>query len=267
MAKFVRPLAAVTGASAGIGYELAKVFAMNGFDVIVVAEDESIHEVPSQLVKYHVEAESVQADLSKRKGVLKFYEKIKSMGRPLEAIAINAGVGTSGHFASETDLEEELNIVNLNCASVVHLSKLVVKDMVKNKKGKILYTSSVAATMPGPLLAVYAASKAFVQSFSQAIRNELQDTGVTVTALMPSATETDFFERANMEDTEMGQSEKDSAEQVAHQGFEAMMAGEAHVVGGGLMNKLEVALAKVTPETMKAAQYRKENEKVSSKKH
>ena len=261
-----RRLAVVTGASKGIGYELAKQFAKAYFDVVVVAEDESIFEVPTELEKHGAKVEAFRIDLASREGAEKFYEKVKSLGRPVDALALNAGVGVTGDFVRETDLDEELNLINLNIVSTVVLAKLFGKDMVRRGEGKILITSSVAATMPGPLLAIYAASKSFVQSFAQAIRNELKDSGVTVTALMPSATETDFFRRAHMEETEIGVSEKDHPEDVAKAGFDALMTGKDHVAGSWTAQS-EIVMAKLIPETRKAESYRKENEPLHGKKH
>jgi len=175
----------------------------------------------------------------------------------VDAIAINAGVGVGGDFARDTDLRDELNLINLNVVSTVHLAKRVVKDMVARGSGRILFTSSIAALMPGSFEAVYAASKAFVQSFAEAIRNELKDTGVTVTALQPGPTETNFFHRADMEDTRAGASKKDDPADVAKQGFDALMAGKDHVIAGSIMTKLQGAMAKVLPETLNAEQHRK----------
>jgi short-subunit dehydrogenase len=192
--------------------------------------------------------------------VEKFWERVKSSGRPVDSIAINAGVGVNGDFARETDLQDELNLINLNVLSSVHLAKRVVKDMVERRHGRILFTSSIAATMPGPFSATYNASKAFLYSFSEAIRNELKDTGVTVTALMPGPTETNFFHRAGMEDTKLGAGKKDDAREVAKEGFEALMAGKNHVVAGSIKNKLEALAARVLPETTKAEMHRREAE-------
>jgi short-subunit dehydrogenase len=198
-----RPLAVVTGASSGIGYELAKQFAQNGFDLLVTSTGSSIDEAAQTFKGLGAQVETVQADLATYEGVETLYKQIQAAGRPVDAIAINAGVGVGGEF-TKTDLQEELNLIELNVASTVHLAKRVVQDMVERGKGRILFTSSIVSQMPSPFQAVYAASKAFVHSFSEAIRNELKDTGVTVTALMPGATETNFFHRAGLDDTKVG---------------------------------------------------------------
>ncbi|BAZ11988.1 short-chain dehydrogenase/reductase SDR [Calothrix sp. NIES-4071] len=251
------PFAVVTGASNGIGYELAKQFAQNGFDLLITATGSSIDEVASEIAQTSKsEIQTVQADLATYEGVETLYNKIKETGRPVDAIAINAGVGVGGEFARETDLQDELNIINLNVVSSVHLAKRVVKDMVERGKGKILFTSSIAGIMPGPFEAVYAASKAFLQSFSLSIRNELKDTGVTVTSLMPGPTDTNFFDRADMEDTKAAKSKKDDPAEVAKQGFEALMAGKDSVIAGSLMTKIQGAVSQVLPDGLKAEMHR-----------
>jgi len=246
-----RPLAVVTGASSGIGYELARQFAKNGFDLLVTATGPSIDQAAQAFNALGAEVKTVQVDLTTYDGVESLYQEIKSIKRPVDAIAINAGVGVNGAF-TETDLKDELKLIDLNIASSVHLAKRVVKDMVDRGNGKVLFTSSIAALMPGPFYSVYAASKAFLRSFSQGLRNELKDTGVTVTALMPGPTETNFFDRAGMEDTKAGKSEKDSPSEVAKQGYEALMEGKDEVLAGSLMTKIEGNVAKVMPETLKA---------------
>ncbi len=261
-----KPLAVVTGASSGIGYELAKQFAQNGFDLVVAAEDPGINTAAQELMALGAQVEAVQADLATYDGVETLYSRIKATGRPVDAIALNAGVGVGGDFTRETDLRDELNLINLNVISPVHLSKRVVKDMVARGSGRILFTSSIAALMPGPFEAVYAASRAFVQSFSEALRNELKDTGITVTALQPGPTETNFFHRADMDDTRAGASKKDDAEQVAKQGFDALMAGKDHVVAASLMTKLQAAATNVLPSTANAEQHRKLTEPGSADK-
>ena len=255
-----RPLAVVTGASNGIGYELAKQFAQNGFDLLITATGSSINEAAQAFEELGAKVDPVQADLATYNGVETLYNKIKATGRAVDAIAINAGVGVGGDFACETDLNDELNLINLNVVSTVHLAKRVVKDMVEHGKGRILFTSSIAALMPGPFEAVYAASKAFVQSFSEGLRNELKDTGVTVTALMPGPTDTNFFHRADMDDTKVGANQKDDPAVVAKQGFEALMKGKDHIIAGSLKTKIQGAVSKVLPDTANAEQHRKMSE-------
>jgi uncharacterized protein len=205
-----------------------------------------------------VRVEPLQADLAMPEGVERLYARVVADGRPLAA-AINAGVGVGGPFA-ETDLAAELWLVDLNVRSSVHLAKLCVRDMVARQHGRILFTSSMAATLPGPFQATYAASKAFLLSLSEALRNELKDSGVTVTALMPGPTETHFFERAGLQDTKVGAGDKDGAAEVAAQGYRALMAGDDHVVAGSMKNKAMVGANKLLPETAKAQMHRKMSE-------
>jgi short-subunit dehydrogenase len=249
-----RPFAVVTGASSGIGYELARQFVQNGFDVLIAAEDAGITEAAKTLSDGTL-IESLQVDLATRDGVETLYAKIQSLGRPVDAIAINAGIGVGGAF-TETKLEDELHLIQLNVMSPVHLAKRVARDMVKRGSGRILFTSSIAAIMPAPFEAVYGASKAFLLSFSEALRNELADAGISVTALLPGPTETNFFHRAGMDDTRVGQQEKDDPAQVARQGFEAMMAGEQKVIAGSFKTKLQAAVARVLPDPAKVQMHR-----------
>jgi uncharacterized protein len=260
-----RPLAVVTGASSGIGYELAKEFARNGFDLLVTSTGPSIDEAAQSFQGLGANVETVQADLATYDGVEKLYNQIQKTGRPVDAIAINAGVGVGGEFA-KTDLQAELNLIELNVVSTVHLAKRVVQDMVDRGAGKILFTSSIVSQMPSPFQAVYAASKAFVHSFSEAIRNELKDTGVTVTALMPGATETNFFHRAGLDDTKVGADKKDDPAEVAKQGFEALMAGKDAILASSLKTKIQGAIGSILPETVSAEQNRKLNEPGSARK-
>jgi short-subunit dehydrogenase len=250
-----RPLAVVTGASSGIGYELAKQFAQNGFDLLITAAGSSLDEAAQAFRELGAQVKTVKADLATYDGVEALYHQIKEIGRPVDAIAINAGVGIDGAF-TQTDLKDELKVIDLNIVSSVHLAKRVVKDMVDRGAGKVLFTSSIAALMPGPFYAVYAASKAFLRSFSQALRNELKDTGVSVTALMPGPTETNFFQRAEMEDTKAGSNQKDDPAEVAKQGFEALMAGKDEIIAGSLLTKVEGAVSQVLPETLKSEVHR-----------
>jgi short-subunit dehydrogenase len=245
-----RPLALVTGASSGIGYELAKQFANHGFDLVIAAEDDGIDSAASELEALGARAQAVQVDLATHEGVERLHGSLG--GRTPDAAALNAGVGTSGPFI-DTGLEDDLRVVDLNVRSTVHLAKYMARAMAARGEGRILLTSSIAATLPGPFQSTYNASKSFVQSFALALRHELSDTGVTVTALMPGPTETEFFERAGMEDTKLGQADKDSAEDVARDGFEALMAGKERVVAHSLKTKAQEMGSRLIPDSVKAA--------------
>jgi short-subunit dehydrogenase len=261
-----RPLAVVTGASSGIGFELAKQFAANGFDLIVAAEDDAIATAARELRDAGAAVEDVQVDLATDAGVEELYRRIRAAQRPVDALALNAGIGAGGAFATDTDLRDELRIVDLNVRSTVHLAKHVVRDMVARNQGRVLFTSSIASTMPGSFQAVYNASKSFVQSFALALRNELKDTGVTVTSLMPGPTETEFFARADMLDTKVGADDKDDPADVARDGFEALMAGEERVVSASRKTKLQGRGSRFLPDSAKAEMHRRMAEPGSAKK-
>src|SRR3954463_1436843 len=252
-----RPFAVVTGASSGIGFELAKVFAENGYDLLITAEDVEIEAAHRELNQLTASVECAREDLSTEEGVERLYARIKATARPVDAIALNAGIGAGGDFARETDLRKELRLVDLNVRSTVQLCKLVVQDMVARDEGRILFTSSIASTMPGSFQAVYNASKSFVQSFALALRNELKDTDVTVTSLMPGPTETEFFERADMLDTKVGADDKDDPADVAKDGFEAMMAGKERVGSASLSTKLQGRGSRFLPDKAKAKMHRR----------
>jgi short-subunit dehydrogenase len=253
-----RPFAVVTGASSGIGFELARQFAQHGYDLLVVSSNERIENAAQQIHGEYsgVQVEPLQSNLATYDGVEKLCGKIQSMGRPLDVIALNAGVGVGGDFARETDLKDEMNLINLNVISTVHLTKRALKMMLPQGHGRILFTSSIAATMAGSYEAVYSASKAFIQSFAEGIRNELKNANITVTSLMPGATETEFFERAGMEDTRVGSGKKDSAALVAKQGYDALMAGKDHIVAGSFKNKVMATAAKLLPHKVSAQAHR-----------
>jgi len=254
--------AVVTGASSGIGYELARVFAENGYDLLVTSGSQKIETAAPDFSGLGVEVKTVEADLSTYDGVEKLWAEIQSTGRPVDAIAINAGIGAYGDFARESDLDEELKLIQLNVTSTVHLAKRVLKEMTARGSGKVLITSSIAGTMPAPLLAVYGASKAFGLSFGQALRNELKDTGVTVTVLQPGPTDTDFFHRAGMDDTKLGTEGKytNDPRDVAEQGFKALMAGKDHIYASSLKTKVQGELGRFIPQPVKAEMHRKEAE-------
>jgi uncharacterized protein len=253
-----RQFAVVTGASSGIGLELARVLAENEFDLLINAEDEELVRAESELSEL-TGVRAVRADLSDSDGVEEVYAAILSEGRPVDVLCLNAGIGAGGDFARDTDLRKELRLIDLNVRSTVHLAKLMLREMVERDEGRVLFTSSVASAMPGSFQAAYNASKSFVQSFALAIREELDDTGITVTSLMPGPTETEFFERAGMEDTKIGASDsKDDPAEVAREGFEALMSGEAKVVAGSFMNKVQASVAgRALPDGAKAAIHRR----------
>jgi len=251
--------AVVTGASSGIGYYLARVFAENGYDLLVTAEDEKINTLLPDFDSFGVQVQSVQIDLADYEGVEELWSAIERTGRDVDAIAINEGVGVGGDFARETELDDELNLIQLNVASTVHLAKRVLAQMIARGKGRILFTSSIAADMPTSLEAVYGASKAFVQSFAHSLRTELKDTGITVTALQPGPTDTNFFHRAGLDDTEVGTKGKNTndPEEVARQGYAALMEGKDHVYASSLTTKLEGEVGKYAPEPIKAERHKK----------
>jgi short-subunit dehydrogenase len=251
-----RPLALVTGASSGIGRELAQQFAENGFDLIVNAEDDRLDDAAAQLRASGADVRAVRADLRTADGVDQLYAAATATGRPVSAAALNAGVGQGGPFL-DTDLDAELDIINLNITSTVHLAKHLLRDMAARDEGRVLITSSIASTMPGSFQAVYNASKSFLQSFAEALQNELKDTRITITSLMPGPTATGFFHRADMDDTRVGASSKDDPALVAKQGFEALMKGERKVVAGSLSTKALGLANKVLPDKLKAAVHRK----------
>jgi uncharacterized protein len=247
-----RPLAVVTGASAGIGYELAMLCATNGFDLVVAADQRKIAEAAQAFRALGVEAEPVEADLATLEGVDKLYAAIR--GRPVAALLANAGHGLGRAFLDQ-DFTAVRHVVDTNITGTIYLVQKVGRDMRARGEGRILLTGSIAGFIPGTFHAVYNGTKAFIDSFSFALRNELKDSGVTVTCLMPGATETEFFERAGMMDTKVGRSSKDDAAEVAKTGFDAMMRGDGDIVSGWT-NKVSTALASVTPAGLLAEQHR-----------
>jgi uncharacterized protein len=248
-----RPLAIVTGASAGIGYELAKCCAERHFDLLIAADQPAIYDAAQDFRVLGAAVEALEADLATLDGVDRLYAAIK--GRPVEALLANAGHGL-GHGFLDQNFDEVRHIIDTNITGTLYLVQRIGRDMRARDRGRILITGSVAGFMPGSFQAVYSGTKAFINSFSFALRNELQDTGVTVTCLMPGATETEFFARADMLDTKVGQQEKDDPAEVAKAGFEAMMRGEDDVVTGW-KNKLQTTFANVTPSDMLAERHRK----------
>lgn len=250
----IRPLALVTGASSGIGYHLAMLCAENGFDLIVAADQPEIVEAAQAFRQHGVEVQPLTVDLATTEGVDAVVQAVA--GRPLDALLANAGRGLGRGFLDQ-DFGEIVDVIQTNVTGTVYLLHRLLPAMRDRGQGRVLITGSIAGLMPGSFQAVYNGTKAFLDSFSWAIRNELKDTGVTVTCLMPGPTDTEFFERADMLDTQVGQDpKKDDPADVARTGFHAMMKGEGDVVAG-FKNKVQAAMAAVTPDSALAEMHRK----------
>ncbi len=245
-------LAVVTGASSGIGRELASCCAREGFDLVITADEPQIEQVAAQLREHGVDVQSLQADLATSEGVGKLVAAVD--GRAVDALLANAGRGL-GHAFLDQDFAEARRVVDTNVTGTIELIHRLGQPMRDRGVGRILITGSIAGFMPGSFQAVYNGSKAFLDSFSFALRDELKESGVTVTCLMPGPTDTEFFERADMEDTKVGAQDKDDPAEVAKVGFEAMMKGEGDVISGW-KNKLQAAVAHVTPAPVLAKMHR-----------
>ena len=257
----LRPLAVVTGASSGIGRELARLAVQDGHDLVIAADQGPLEEAAAALRAGGAHVETVEADLSTAFGVDKLMLAIN--GRPVELLIANAGHGL-GHGFLDKPFPEARHVIDTNVTGTLDLLHRVGTDMRQRRRGRILITGSIAGLMPGSFQAVYNGTKAFIDSFSFALRNELKDTGVTVTCLMPGATDTHFFERADMLDTEVGAGEKAAPADVAREGYDAMKNGEAHVVAGW-KNKVSAAMANLVPDSVLAEQHRKTAEPGSAR--
>jgi short-subunit dehydrogenase len=264
MNKTNQQFALVTGGTSGIGYELVKLLANDGYNIVIVARTENdLHRVSNEISqKYGVEVRIMAKDLFNRENAFALYNELVSQNIQIDILINDAGHGAYGEFI-DTDIRKELSIIDLNISSLVVLTKLFLKDMVARGDGKILNLSSVASKMPGPWQSVYHGTKAFVQSFTEAIRSELKDSGVTITALLPGPTDTDFFRKAGMTESKIVQEGKlYSAEDVAKDGYKALMNGDDMVVSG-FKNKMQVAMANVTPDAMSADKMKKQQEPVT----
>lgn len=248
--------AIVTGASTGIGRELALQCAQQGFDLLIVADEPAIEEAAVAVRAYGGQVDSLEADLSTIEGVDALIAA--AAGRPIDALLANAGAGLGKGFLDQ-QWDDIRHVIDTNVTGTLYLIHQVAGDMRTRGSGRILITGSIAGLMPGSFQAVYNGTKAFLDSFSYALRNELEDSGVTVSVLMPGATDTAFFERADMLDTKVGTAKKDDPADVAKVGFDAMMAGDADVVAG-MKNKVLATLANLTPATVLAEQHRKMSE-------
>lgn len=250
-----RGLAVVTGASSGIGFELAKLFAENGYDLIIAADETEIEWAAEQLLREGGAVRPVQADLASGEGVDALWNAIQAEGRSVSVLAANAGRGLGDAFL-EQDFDDIRYVIDTNVTGTLDLVQRVAREMRSNAAGRILITGSIAGFIPGSFQAVYNGTKAFLDSFAAAIRNELKDTNVVVTCLMPGATETEFFDRAGMLDTKIGAAKKDDAADVARAGYDALMRGDAEVVSGW-KNKLQTLLAAVAPSELLAEMHRR----------
>ncbi len=248
----LRPLSVVTGASSGIGLELARLCARDGHD-LVLAADEDLAAAAAQLRAEGANVECVECDLATDSGVEQLVALVGR--RPVAHLLANAGHGL-GHAFLDQDFDEVRHVIDTNVTGTLYLIRHIGRTMRERRQGRILITGSIAGFVPGSFHAVYNGTKAFIDSFSFALRNELKDSGVSVTCLMPGPTDTEFFERADMLDTRVGQQKKDDPADVARAGYDAMMAGEGDVVAGW-KNRAQVALAAVTPSAVLAEQHRK----------
>ena len=246
--------ALVTGASSGFGHELVKLFARDGYNLILVARtEEELHEVAQGLERDFAGCQTlvIPKDLSQPAAAQELYDAVQQHGWPVHALVNDAGFGEHGRFM-ETDLERELAMIQLNVTSLVTLTKLFGRDMVRRGEGRILQLASTVSFMPVPKLSIYAATKAFVLSFSEAVAYELKDTGVTMTALCPGASDTEFFVRADAEGANVTDTPLSDPADVAKDGYEAMMNGETRVISGA-MNKLQAYFSNVIPDSMLSA--------------
>jgi uncharacterized protein len=245
------PLAIVTGASSGIGLEIAKLAAADGYDLIVAADTPFV-DAASGLQNLGVEVRQLEADLATEQGVRELLDVVGS--RPVDVLVANAGHGL-GHGFLDQSPEEWQHVIATNITGTLLLIHPIAKAMRARGEGRILITGSIAGHLSGSFQAVYNGSKAFIDSFAGALGNELKDSGVTVTCLKPGATETEFFHRAGMDDTKVGQGKKADPVDTAKTGWDAMKKGE-HAVVDGLMNKAQVLVAGVLPESVQAAIHR-----------
>ncbi|MGX5690068.1 SDR family NAD(P)-dependent oxidoreductase [Arcticibacter tournemirensis] len=252
--------ALITGGSGGIGLELAKLFAKDKYNLILVARDEvKLMSAATELMaQYNIQVVTLARDLFKRESPFEIYDELKSKGMTVNVLVNNAGQGEYGEF-SETDINREFDIIQLNIGAYISMTKLFLQDMLIRNEGKILNVGSIAGEMPGPWQSVYHGTKAFVNSWSEAIRNELKDTNISVTVLLPGATETDFFNKASMQDSKILETGLSSPAEVAKDGYEALMSGDDKIISG-FKNKAMVAMGNVTPDSMAAENMRKQQE-------
>jgi uncharacterized protein len=248
--------ALITGATSGIGYELAKLFAGDGYNLVIVARDENeLRQKAQELSTANVDVVAIAKDLFQPEAAFELYDEVKSRNLTVDVLVNDAGQGQYGLFV-EQGIHRLLDIIQLNVKSLTVLTHLFLKDMVARNEGKILQLASIASQLPGPWQAVYHATKAYVLSFSEALVQELKDSAVTVTALQPGATDTDFFNKAEMQDSKILDTKLSDPKKVAKDGYDALMKGDDKIVSG-FKNKVMVGLGSVMPESAAAAQMNK----------
>ena len=252
--------ALVTGATSGIGFELAKLLAQDKYNLVIAGREQmSLDQTANELSKYNIEVVSIVKDLFNHDSPFQLYQEVKEKGIEIDVLVNDAGQGQYGEFV-DTDIDREIDIIQLNIISLVVLTKHFLKDMVSRGSGKILNVASVASKIPGPYQSVYHGTKAFVHSFTEAIRSEVKESGITVTSLLPGVTDTDFFHKADMENAKIiKEGKKADAADVAKDGFDALMNDKDMIVSG-FMNKVQVAMSNVTPDSMVADKTKKQQE-------
>ena len=258
----------ITGATSGIGFELAKIFAKNGYPLVIVARDKAELERTAAHLKQlsTINVTAIAKDLFEPGSAKDLYQEIKAQNVPIGILVNNAGQGQYGEFV-DSDLQRQLDIIQLNISSLVSLTHYFLQDFKAKRGGKILNVSSTASKSPGPWQAVYHATKAFVQSFTEAIRSELKDHNIVVTALLPGATDTDFFNKAQMNASKVVQDKEKMSDpaDVAQDGYDALMNNDDMVVSG-FKNKANVAMSGIIPDEQLADKTNKSQEPVNKKK-
>jgi len=253
--------ALITGATSGIGLELAKLFAKDGYNLVIVSRDQSNLEKTAYLLKQEnesIDVVTISKDLFKPESASEVYQEVKDKGIKIDVLVNDAGQGLYGEFV-DTDIEREIDIIHLNIISLVVLTKHFLKDMIARGSGKVLNLSSIASKVPGPYQSIYHATKAFVQSFTEAIHSEVKDKGIIVTALLPGVTDTDFFNKAGMLQSKALKGDKADPADVAKDGYDALMNDDDKVVSG-FKNKLQTAIGNLMPDSMIADQVKKQQE-------
>ncbi|MCX2485941.1 SDR family NAD(P)-dependent oxidoreductase [Pedobacter sp. MR2016-24] len=242
--------ALITGATSGIGYELAKLFAKDQYNLVIVSRDQqALDNRAKEFSAYGIEVTTLSKNLFNRDETRSIYQEVKNLGIEIDVLVNDAGQGIYGKF-QDTDISRELDIIELNISALVILTKDFLKDMVTRNSGKILNLASIASKTPGPWQSVYHGTKAFVLSFTAAIREEVKETAITITALLPGVTDTDFFNKAEMNESKAVQDEDAKADpaDVAQDGYHALMTGKDKVISG-IKNKVQVGMSNILPDS------------------